>query len=320
MPQGDVPAFVWSDEVPQDRPLEPEWIWHGFVARAATTLLVSQWKAGKTTLLTMLLARRAHGGSLAGLAVAPGKTVVVTEESPAIWARRIHRYALGGSVCLLHRPFSGVPRPQEWQVLIRQIVALKDRGVDLAVLDPLAPLLPCENDARSVLESLHPLTELLDAGMGVQLMHHPAKGQRLAGQSARGSGALLGHVDIAIEMRHPGGDMQTRRRRFLALSRFPETPRQLLLELNADATDYLPVPDTGDDSEGHTALLREVLAAAPGPLTRDAILAAWPPGADKPGVSTLKRWLTRGVGDGTIACEGAGHRTDPLRYWLCERA
>ena len=33
-------------------------------------------------------------------------------------------------------------------------------------------------------------------------------------------------------MRHPGGDPNTRRRRLLTLSRFTETPRHLIVELN----------------------------------------------------------------------------------------
>jgi hypothetical protein len=42
------------------------WLWLGFVARGGVTLLTSQWKAGKTTLLSLLLARLKPGGSLAG--------------------------------------------------------------------------------------------------------------------------------------------------------------------------------------------------------------------------------------------------------------
>jgi hypothetical protein len=34
------------------------------------------------------------------------------------------------------------------------------------------------------------------------------------GQAARGSGALLDHVDISIEMRHPGGDLLILQRYF----------------------------------------------------------------------------------------------------------
>src|SRR4051812_30907881 len=44
------------------------WLWHGYLAAGKLTLLTSQWKSGKTTLLAVLLARLAEGGNLAGLA------------------------------------------------------------------------------------------------------------------------------------------------------------------------------------------------------------------------------------------------------------
>src|SRR5262245_14384347 len=46
-------------------------------------------------------------------------------------------------------------------------------------------------------------------------------------------------------MRQPGGDPLTRRRHRHALSRFAATPRRLVVERNADATDYLPQARAG---------------------------------------------------------------------------
>jgi hypothetical protein len=42
------------------RPRSPvDWIWQGYLARGATTLLTSQWKSGKTTLVSILLSKLA---------------------------------------------------------------------------------------------------------------------------------------------------------------------------------------------------------------------------------------------------------------------
>ena len=156
--------------------------------------------------------------------------------------------------------------------------------------------------------------------MAALLLHHPGKGERPLGQAARGSGALLGHVDIAIEMRHPGGDPLTRQRRFLALSRYGETPRRLLLELNAEGADYLPVPDSAEeDFQVCWQPLRTVFEDAPQKLTRQDILAEWPPDYTKPQPDKLRRWLDGALQRGLIACEGAGRKADPFRYWLPER-
>src|SRR5437588_2432418 len=163
--------------------------------------------------------------------------------------------------CFLPPQFRSIPAEQEWQELIQRALAVNARhGVDLVVIDPLAPFLRSENLARSMLETLLPLGQLQRAGMAVLLLHHPGRGERPLGQAARGSGALLGHVDVSVEMRHPGGDPLTRRRRFLALSRHAATPRQLLLELNPDGTDYVPVVDADeDDLQSGLEPLRQVL-------------------------------------------------------------
>jgi AAA domain len=285
--------------------------------------LTSLWKAGKTTLVSMLLARRKTGAPLAGLAVKPGKTLIVSEEHASLWTDRLNHYDFGGNVCFILRPFPAIPRPEEWRALIERILQLQSQhGIDLLVIDPLAPFLRAENHARSVLEALLPLRELTNREMAVLALHHPGKGERRIGQSARGSGALLGHADIIVEMRHPGGDPHTRRRRFLALSRHQQTPAQMLLELNVDATDYVPAVETDqacDDFPSKWEVLRMVLEDAPQKLTRRDILLEWPEDFDQPDPGTLSRWLNRALVCQSILREGSGHKSDPFRYWLPEK-
>jgi hypothetical protein len=321
MTNAAIPQEVWDHEVTAIASQPIAWLWHGFVAQGSLTLLTSQWKAGKTTLLALLLSRRKQGGQLAGLAVAPGKSVVVSEEPLELWADRARRLDFGGQVCFICRPFRTIPKPEQWQALLDRIVALQQQhGIDLVVFDPLAPFLRSENQAPSVLETLLPLRALTATGLAALLLHHPGKGEKPLGQAARGSGALLGHVDVSIEMRHPGGDPLTRQRRFLALSRHAETPRRLLLELDADGHDYVVVPDSvEDDFQASWQQLRLVLDDAPQKLTRHDILAEWPPDFAKPRPAQLWRWLDGAVQRGLIACEGAGRKSDPFRYWLPER-
>jgi hypothetical protein len=284
------------------------------------TLLTSLWKAGKTTLLSMLLRQRKHGGVLAGLAVKPGKTLVVSEEPLPLLAQRARACGFDDQVRFLSRPFDHVPQPEEWQALLDHILALRaQHDLDLAVFDPLAPFLRSENQARTMLDALLPLNDLTSRGMAVTLLHHPAKGDRPAGQAARGSGALLGQVDISMEMRHASTDPKTRRRRFLALSRHAETPRHLLLEANAELTDYLPVAETPADDGLCWQAFRMVLQDATQKLTRAEILAQWPEDFARPAPSTLADWLNHAVEANLIAREGSGRKADPFRYWLPER-
>jgi hypothetical protein len=75
----------------QARFTPPSWLWHGNVGPGKVTLLSCQWKSGKTTLVSLLLARMQQGGQLAGLPVAPGKAFVISEESQADWRLRFTR-------------------------------------------------------------------------------------------------------------------------------------------------------------------------------------------------------------------------------------
>src|SRR5262245_2903799 len=85
------------------------WLWEGYLAAGNITLLTSQWKSGKTTLVAVLLARMSAGGTLAGLAVRPGRAVVVSEENVLLWQIRHDKLKFGDNVHLLCRPFLGRP-------------------------------------------------------------------------------------------------------------------------------------------------------------------------------------------------------------------
>jgi hypothetical protein len=308
----------WDHELISRASPATDWIWPGYLAAGNVTLLTGLWKAGKTTLLSLLLHRRAHGGTLAGLPVKQGRTAIISEEHPSLWAERARRLNYNGTVFVFPQPFLGAPTTDEWRVLLEKVIALsQDHQTDLLVIDALGPFLRAENSARSMFAALLPLSILTSRNFAVLANHHPARAVRAVGQAARGSGALLGHVDISMEMRYPGGDPMTRRRRLLALSRHKETPAQLLLELNAEATDYLVIADDHEDAfqTGWKALTM-VFEDAPQKLTRQDILNEWPPDFDKPSATALRGWLDRAVDRALIAREGTGRRSDPLRYWL----
>jgi hypothetical protein len=238
------------------------WLWYGYLAPGNVTLLTSRWKAGKTTLVSVLLARLKAGGSLAGLPVAPARTVVVTEEPAARWIERSQRLDLGDAVSWQCRPFRTKPRMAEWLALIDRLGELRGRGIDLGVIDPLSEFLPGrnENSAGVMLEALLPLRRLTDAGMAVLLLHHPRRADSPAGCAGRGSGALLAYADILLEMyAYPHAAETDRRRRLVGCSRFDDTPRQLVIELNA-AGHRLPVPR----GFRRGRVRRRLAAAAPG--------------------------------------------------------
>jgi hypothetical protein len=318
------PTLLWGREaLAAAAPTGTTWIWHGYLASAAVTLLTSQWKAGKTTLTSVLLARMKAGGNLAGLPVAAGRAVVVSEEAPEHWHRRARTLDFGDHVGWYCRPFRDRPRTADWLSLIDRIAeAHALRPLSLVVIDPLAAFLPAgsENDATCVLAALLPLQRLTGIGLSVLVLHHPRKGRVRSGQAARGSGALSGYADILIEMRWYANPADVdRRRRLSAFSRFEETPSESVIELTADGMDYHCVGTLEDAhfADAWTQML-PALEQADRKLTRGEIRARWPD-SPAPDMRTLNRWLNRAEANGMLLRDGQGIKGSPYRYWLLSR-
>src|SRR5262249_22289768 len=161
---------------------------------------------------------------------------------PAHWVGRGDRLDFGNHVCWFCRPFPGKPHPRQWLALLDRLAEVHSRHcLNLVAIDPPSAFFPGpgENNADLMLEVLKPLRQLTALGLGVRLLRPRARAETAAGLAARGSGALSGFADILIEMKwHARPSEDDRRRRLLAFSRYEETPRQLVVELSADGTDY----------------------------------------------------------------------------------
>jgi hypothetical protein len=319
-----MPPLVWGQTNLSAASGTPRpWLWQGYLAPGAVTFLTGQWKAGKTTLASVLLARLKAGGDLAGQPLAPGRAVVVSEESLEHWQRRSRYLDFGDHVGWYCEPFPGRPRPDEWRACVEGIAALHARcDFALVMIDALAAFFPgrAENNAGCMLEALAPLRQLTRRGLSVLVLHHPSKGDPPLGQLARGSGALSAAADILLEMRfYPSAEEDDRRRWLQALSRFPETPRQKVIELTADGTDYV-CRGTFHEEEfaARWEILRTILAEAPSRYTRLEILGRWT-GAKPPDKASLTRWLERAVVQGLLRKDGRCQKSHPYRYWLPER-
>jgi hypothetical protein len=306
-------------------PLAPEtdWLWRGYLAAGQLTLLTSLWKSGKTTLLSVLLARLKDGGDLLGLAVRPARALVVSEESVALWQMRRRRLDFGERADLLSRPFAGKPTAAAWQALVeRSADILGGEGGRLLVIDTVAALMPAgvETNADCMARALAPLRSLADRGVAVWLMHHPHKGKARSARWSRGTGSLQAAADIVLEM-HPcrPDDPADRRRLLLGHSRHAETPRRLAIEWAEDGADYRVLAEAPDeDFERGWAAIRLILSEFEDPQTAADILRAWPPDSAPPSRATLHRWLARAVERQLLGCEASERRNAPYHYWLAE--
>src|SRR5262249_61655766 len=131
-----------------------------------------------------------------------------------------------------------------------------------------------------------------------------------------GSGARPGYVDILLEMKCLTHAATDRRRLLNGFSRHEETPRQLVIELNAAGTDYQACGEPEEVEFAQNWLrLQTVLGTASRKLTRVAIRASWP-NAEVPSEVSLWRWLEAAVARGLVCRDGNGHKSSPFRYWL----
>jgi len=316
------PAFAppgfWDTQAAALPETAGDWLLPGFLARSNLTLLTSLWKTGKTTLLAHLLARRVVGEPLLGRSVAPGKTVVISEEPRTLWADRCRQFQFGGKLHIIPQPFAHLPNADEWRNLMAHVDVLRSvHEIDLLVIDSLTHFLRAENAASGVLDVLLPIRALAGRGMAVLLMHHPRRRGASAGNAGRGHGSLQSEVDISIEMRLAGARPSSRARQFFTRSRHACTPMQLLFELNADSSDYTVLPSIDESAfNEYSEALCMVLEDAAQKLTRLDILDEWPDDFPKPAISALGDVLNSAVASGTIQVEGTGRKADPFRYWV----
>jgi len=311
----------WNSQITARKDDGVHWIWDGFIPWPGITLLTGASMLGKSTLVGMLLDRRREGGELLGKRVRAGTTVVITEEDDSSWVRRQQGLDFGPNVCFCRPDVSTFGR---WRRFFDKLVTLyMKREFDLLVIDSLASFLPAaENHPRSLRKALEELRFHDFCSAGVLLVHHPRRAGGRVGSAARGSTALPALTDILLDMRLPGGDPFTRRRLLYGLGRYPETPQRLLIEMNAEASDYAVLADSAADAAFAPALdaIRELLGRADTPLTGAEILERWSSELARPTANTLWRWLTRGCETGMLVRHCGGTRVDPFRYALADVA
>jgi hypothetical protein len=290
------------------------WLWRGFIAADAVTMLTAPCKEGKSTLLGLLLDRLREGGMLLGEPVARGRTLVCSEDNELLWALRQRRLDFGPDVEFCQSEL-GVPSRGRWGRFIEHLLrVVNDSGFELLVIDPIVRFIPGIADhAGCLAKALDDLRLVANPYTGILLMHHPPRHRVRPGQLVHDT-FLAAYADILIDMRKPPGNPFTRRRNFLCTGRYPDTPPSVLAELNAEGTDYVVLADGQPEESADLNTVCGVLRESPSPLTRDEILALWPADQPSPTPHTLWRWLNRGVEMGVLARIGAGNKKEPFRY------
>ena len=150
------------------------------------------------------------------------------------------------------------------------------------------------------------------------VLHHPRRKESEAGSTARGSGALLGFVDVIAELGGCGRlASDANRRRLTVRSRHPSAPEAVVYEWVKGTPEFRVVAD-GTDARfrENWAEVCRVLADRPSGATAADLLTLWPEDRPGPSQQQLYGWLHRAVRDGLADRRGRGTKGDPYRFTL----
>lgn len=312
------PAFRTAKEVARETPARISWLSYPWVAKGAVTEVDGKIKAaGKTTLVSRMVGSIVSGEPFLGEPTEKTKALFLTEQSPTSYRRVLERAGLTEQEDLLVLFWHDVAG-WAWQDVVRLATdKALEVGAGLLVVDTLGQFAGIrgdgENNAGAAQEAMRPLQEAAARGLGVILTRHERKGGGEVGESARGSSAFGGAVDVILSVRRAEGNVRPTVRVIESLSRFDETPDKLVIELTGQGYRSLGDATAFAEEEAEGAIL-ETLPSKPenAMVTADVL--------DKLKEQDIKRTaatnaLAKLSDAGVVLRVGEGKKGNPYRYY-----
>ncbi|MGQ9553596.1 MAG: AAA family ATPase, partial [Anaerolineae bacterium] len=316
----DIPAerilpFRTARELAQETPPEVDWLARPWVATGAITEVDGMVKlAGKTTWVMHLVRAVLDGKPF--LAEPTRKTAVVylSEQTGPSLRQALARAGLldrDDLVLLRWHDTIAVPWPE---VVSAAVAEASRRGAALLVVDVLSQFAglsgDAENNAGAAQEALAPLQQAAGRGLAVVIVRHERKGGGEVGEAARGSSAFGGGVDIIISIRRHQGETRPAIRVLHTLSRFDETPNELVIELTPAGYVVVGSEAAFAVAEAKEAILDVIPASEMAAVTLDEL-------ADKTAVkrTSLQQAVHEMLRAGELKRLGQGKRGDPYRFY-----
>jgi hypothetical protein len=327
--------FMTAREFAQQTPAETPWVIEPFVPLGGITKIDgAPKKAGKTTLITHMVAAVLTGSNFLGKPTKHGPVVLLTEQGSTSFRESLARAGLLERDDLhiaTYRDFAGL----DWSQVVSDACArAAESGAVLLVVDTIPACAGVrgddENSAGRALEVMAPIQMGADTfSLGIVGSFHDKKGGGQVGESGRGSSAYAGAVDVILQVTRPGGNFSPTIRKIDALSRFEATPTELYIDL----TDAGYVSLGSEDDVVSAALARALIDVLPDTeeaakrvdtasdketeevIERGLIDELAGQGV-KLGRSSLDAELKRWIKEGYAGQNGSGKRGSPHRYWL----
>jgi AAA domain/MarR family len=267
--------------------------------------------AGKTTFLLAMIHAALDGSAFLGQATTRTAVVLLSEMPAASLRPALARHDLADREdlsILLWGDARGTPWPQAVAMAVDECARI---GARLLVVDTLPQWAglrgDAENDSGAALEAIAPLQAAAASGLAVVVARHDRKGGGEVGESARGSSAFTGAVDVVLQLRRIPNPPRPTIRQVVGLSRFDETPEDLMVELVDGTFVSLGSGEALAAAEARRTILE--LLEAGDPLTVAELCER---GELKE--QTSRETLASLVGAGLVVKSGAGKRGDPFRF------
>jgi hypothetical protein len=318
--------FWTALEVAEATPAQPPWVVAPWVVKGGLTELDGKIKGGKTTLALAMCRAKLDGLDFLGYPTLPGPVIYLTEQPQTSFREGLRRAGLlerEDFHILFFSDARGLMWPQRVGVaLSKALEVAREEDTVLLVVDTLgwwAGLRgEAENDAGAAQEAVEPLLAIASAHpkrIGVMALRHERKSGGDVGDSARGSSAFGGSVDIVLSLGRPDGNTDPHLRVIRSLSRFDETPLELMVELTDEG--YVAHGDVHAHSlalatDAAKNALREAKGVA---MTLDELVKA----CDAQDVkrATMQRALDALQRQFVVKQQGAGKKGDPYSYlWV----
>lgn len=292
---------------------ETRWAVFGWLALAALLEIVGRAKAaGKTTFICAMIRSLLDGRPFLGAATIQTPVVLLTEQAPSSLRPRLARFGLADRddlAILTWRDARGVA----WADIVTAAVAECDRiGAQVLVVDTLPAFAgirgDAENDAGAALEAIAPLQVAAADGLAVVVVRHERKGGGDVGDSARGSSAFTGAVDIVLRLARGLNPTRPGIRVLSALSRFDETPEEVVIELVDDRYILLGDQAALALAEARAGILGAIDGSDDGPTMAELEAAI---DAKR---TTIQEGVAALLEAGAIVRSGKGRKGSPFRH------
>lgn len=312
------PLFITASEFAATTPATPEWVLWCYVALSAITEVAGKLKAsGKTTWLLAMCRAVLDGQPFLGFQTVKTGVVYLTEQAGSSFRAALAR------ADLLDRDdfvilFWNRARGLEWPVIVEAATAeCKRRGFGVIVVDTLPQFSGVsgdnENSAGAALDAMKPLQAASAEGLAIVVTRHERKGGGEVGESGRGSSAYSGAVDIVLSIRRAEGQAKETVRVIQALSRFDDTPSELVVDLVDGEYRSLGTSQDVKAQTARTAILEHLPSTQDDAVTTKELLEALD--GTKLGRTLIFQVLEQLRDAGVIQHVGEGRRGSPFRYY-----